>query len=209
MESASILDHFEDWGFLQDLKNRGYRHLSCEEMRKASWATCRAEAEIAEREQRPITQAEWNMGQRKEWLEPEVREAISVMQRKGYTTYYSGFEGSDGLHIVDFVTKNPVPEEIRRTVWKITDTEGVLTWFDGNGLITKEFDPNMCQEFNKGEPIYIHAIRFIETSGNPEKIRQHWNRIAVTLPPLEGEVHLPVTTEWADNFRKTHQLAQK
>ncbi len=57
------------------------------------------------------TEEELGMGIYQESVEPQVREAVLNLRRKGYTTYESGFSGFNGQKI-SFEKNHLVPEEL-------------------------------------------------------------------------------------------------
>jgi hypothetical protein len=105
---------------------------------------------LAENENRPVLISEWKAGMRKEELEWEVREAVQTLWLKGYTTYYSGYEGSDGLQVIRFVSLESPRKEALKRIWQLTDESGILTWSTGTSQLDKD---ELCQTFNSGKPV--------------------------------------------------------
>lgn len=127
MNEGSFLEHYQDWSHLDSLRKEKYSTLSCDRIRAASWERSNREEMAAELTRQPVTLGEWKAGIRKEKLEWEVRDAVTSLWEKGYTTYYSGYEGSDGLQVIHFVSQEPPPDEVLKKVWGLTDETGVLT----------------------------------------------------------------------------------
>lgn len=204
MGKENILAHFQDWKYLAGLKEKHFRHLSCHEIRMASWERSKQEFEEAERTNQPVSLVEWIMGMRKECLEWEVRDTVLGLQENGYTTYYSGYQGNDGKHVLRFVSIEPPPESLLKKIWQITDETGILTWESGGGQIS---DCSLRQKFNPGGKLYTWGIFFIYSGGNPNEIKRHWDKIAQTMPDL-GWQQLTDHTPYAEEFRRNHTLEE-
>lgn len=151
----------------------------------------------------PISLGEYKAGRRKEEFEWEVRDAILTLWEKGYTTYYSGYEGGDGIHVLLFVSLEPVPDDTLKSIWAITDETGTLTWTSSCGPPLEHDE--LCHEYNNGSPVYIWSVSFVETNGNPDRIRSHWNLIAGRMPSLDWE-QLTTHNKHTQKFRATHYL---
>ncbi len=188
-------------GVEEDLLRKG--HGSCRDIRRESWNRCAQELAEAEREERPITHLEWVMGERKEVYESEVREAVISLNNKGYTTYYSGYEGNDGIQVLCLVLEKPLPDNICQNIWELSSRSGVLTWENGFSRLDKS--DSLYEEFGNGGDLWIGAIEFIETSGDPNRIKNHWDSIADLLPALKTK-SLPNHSDFADDFRRSHKL---
>lgn len=200
--NESISGYFEDWEHLDRLKKSYYSHLSGHQIRRESWERSKRENAVVEREGRPVSMGEWKSGRRKETLEWEARGAILSLWKKGYTTYYSGYEGSDGLQVIHLVSPKPPPKEILKRVWRLTDVTGILTWSTGAVKLEKD---ELCKLFNQGRPVWIWGLCFIYAGGNPHKIKEHWDKVAAVLPDL-GWKQLVCDDESTRRFRKEHIL---
>ncbi len=203
MSGEGILDHFEDRDYLNREIGSKSRHGKCRELRYSSWEKSKREVALAEQERRPISIEEWKAGIRKEELEWEVRDAVRSLWAKGYTTYYSGYEGNDGFQTISFVSLEAPDKEVLKRIWKLTDETGILTYSMGSSLLDKS--DRLSQDFNKGEPIYIWGINFIYSGQDPEEIKRHWDRIAAVMPNLGWEL-LVKENEYVKNFRASHVL---
>lgn len=202
--NVSFRDHFQDWDLLENLVNTNAATLCCHKIRKESWAISREEVALAEAENKPVSLGEWKAGLRKENFEWEVRGAILALWKKGFTTYISGYgEASNGLHELDFISTNPPPENLLKSIWGLTDETGVLTWTYGPSP-----DPHGFPEYNDGKPVWIWAIHFLETNGDAQKIKNHWDKIAESIPSLGWE-QLKNNSNYAEDFRRHHMLLQE
>src|SRR3989339_1785207 len=84
---------------------------SCAKLRKSIVEQMRKDIE-RRKEQNPIaTEEELNMGAYQESIEPQVREAVLRLRRKGYTTYESGFHGFNS-QIISFEKNHLIPNEL-------------------------------------------------------------------------------------------------
>ena len=103
----------------------------------------------------------------REWLEPQVRDAIAEMYRKGYATQSSGFYGDhneiqaiDGYFSVDDDTKKKI-EALGAEV-----LDGVALGLPMNEL--------------------IRQIRFSPKSADIKEMKEKWDAIAAVLPQQKG-----------------------
>ncbi|OGM10980.1 hypothetical protein A2Z22_03880 [Candidatus Woesebacteria bacterium RBG_16_34_12] len=200
-------DHFSNWDYLDELIDKTSRHLCSHEIRMEAWRTCKLQRCEAEAVDVPVSQVEWDMGMRKENLEPQVREAVLRLQEKGYTTTCSGFEGSDGRQTIDFFSVNPPSKEILRQVWALTDETGILTHTYGPGPEDFIGKGSFTNRFGLEKEGYMWNINFWETSGDMKRLKSHWDLIADRLP-ASGEQRLIRNDKSAQEFRRTHRLQQ-
>lgn len=118
---------------------------------------------VQERKKDPTTPSleELNLGAYKEVLEPQVREAVFLLRKKGYPTFESGFldfEGNQSIGLEAPMFKDvTLPKEL---------THELLN----KGIVVKILS----------EAIELHLDRFISL----DEIRQAWMDIAEALPDL-------------------------
>lgn len=131
--------------------------------------------ELDERkEKNPIaTEEELNMGGYQESVEPQVREAVLSLRRKGYTTFESGFHGFNSQKI-SFEKDHLVPEELIDKL-KI---EGVNIEIKPNSISFS------CNQYLK-----------------LDEIKKIWDQIEQSLPDLEKPAE-PCNLEQAKSFRE-------
>jgi YfiH family protein len=105
----------------------------------------------------------------KEWIEPQCRDAVVLLNKKGYGTKSSGFYGEhndfqavDGDFAIDEETAKKL-NEIGAQVLRGTEL-GVPE----NRLVTQ--------------------IRFYPEDADPERMKEKWDKIASILPQKEGSV---------------------
>lgn len=103
------------------------------------------------------TEEELSAGTYKEAIEPQCREAIFTMRRKGYDTYSSGF-GSSNSQVVD----------------------GSHFRFDEDTVRLLTYNNYVVYEVASGVP----SILFRPENPNLDEIRELWNKLASLLPDL-------------------------
>jgi hypothetical protein len=131
------------------------------------------------KEQNPkATEEELSAGVYKEHLEPQVRDAIFALRRKGYTTYESGFSARYDRQMVSFEKNHlenfQLPEDL---VQKLA------------GLGVKaEVNPNR---------VSLTFEKFTEL----DEIKKIWDEISEALPDLGGPAE-PSQLQGAKSFRE-------
>lgn len=139
----------------------------------------RGDSEVKERKDKnpKATDEELSAGVYREGLEPQVRDAVFVLRRKGYTTYESGFGGGD-RQIISFEKKQlenfKLPEDL---VQRLADLG-----------VKAEIQPNR---------VSLYFEKFFELS----EIKKIWDEIVETLPDL-GSLAEPSQLQGAKDFRK-------
>lgn len=206
MMPEKFVDHYQDWDLVHLLINKTSIHGCCEHIRRQAWKDCELQAKAAEKAQAPLCQIEWDMAMRKEWLEPQIRDAVLMILGKGYTTYYSGFHGGDGWQTLSLVALRPPPEEVLQQLWGLTNETDILTFTYGPSLDSSRCEGSLSADYAGGQPVYLWNINFWETSGNMDRLKQHWDLIAARLPS-SGEQTMVLDTQYAKEFRSTHVLA--
>lgn len=136
---------------------------------------------IVRKEKNPIaTEEELNIGAYQESIEPQVREAVLSLRRKGYTTYESGFHGFNGQKI-SFEKDYLVPEELTDKI----EIEGVNI----------EIKPNS---------ISFSCNQYLELG----EIKKIWDQIEQNLPELEEPAE-PCNLTQAKSFREKQKQLRK
>jgi hypothetical protein len=134
------------------------------------------------------TEEELYMGAFREWLEPQVRDAISLMYKKGYATQSSGFHGEkpelqivDGNFTLDQATKSAL-EQMGVEVLRGPDI-GV----PNNKLIT-------LLQFSANEP-------------SLSALKNRWDAIAAALPYKSCPLGIRPICDRAEEFREKYAPA--
>jgi hypothetical protein len=146
-------------------------------LRKRTVEQGEREAEERKEKNPKATDEELSAGVYKEHLEPQVRDAVFSLRRKGYTTYESGFGGYDGQTIA----------------------------FEKNYLENFQFPEKLAQKLaGLGVKLEIQPDRIwltFEKFADLDEIKKIWDEIAETLPDLGGPAE-PSQLEGAKSFRK-------
>ena len=128
------------------------------------------------------------MGAFKEWLEPQVRDAIVTMFRKGYATQSSGFHANkpdlqmiDGLFTVDEKAKSSLAQ------MGIEVLRGVDVGLPKNKLIT--------------------IIRFRAEDASLSTLKARWDAIAAALPQKTFPPGVRAVCDRAEEFREQYAPA--
>lgn len=120
---------------------------------------------------------EEQMGIYKEELEPQVRDAVISLRRKGYNTFESGFYGST-MQKISF-------EE--RPLAQLNLTPEILNLAQSKGL-----------EINVSpDSIELHYNKFLDLAD----LKEVWDKIAESLPSL-GHPAMPASTKATELFQK-------
>jgi len=108
-----------------------------------------------------VTEDELRLGAFMEELEPQVRDALVVLNKKGYQTHSSGFYGESGeLQAIDIEGKDLIDQE---TIQKLNDMNvrvGINEW-SPDGSLKLEFKPE---------------------NQDIQEIKEKWDKIAEVLP---------------------------
>lgn len=140
---------------------------------------------------RAPTKEEYELGAYIDVLESQVKNAVLVLQKKGYRTFQSGFrEQTMRDQFIDFYTKNIVVPETAQKYLKERGVEVQIESFDDRTTLTLH-------------PVREGAIRLAEW-------KEMWDTLALALPVAGGETvsGARVTGEHA-NFRKKHDVLRK
>ncbi len=131
------------------------------------------------------TEEELHMGAFKEWIEPQVRDAIITMYRKGYATQSSGFHGTkpelqmiDGYFRIDEATKarlNQMGVDVLRGV-----------------------DIGIPQ--NKG----VRMLGFRAKDPSIKQIKAQWDAVAAVLPRKSFPPGISPICDRAEEFREQY-----
>jgi hypothetical protein len=126
------------------------------------------------------TQEELDMGAFKETIEYQVVDAVMQLRRKGYNTYYSGFEPPFcDKQVILWENKIPENATIAKIITNELKDEDVSAKIDENGIELL---------FNK----------YIE----PDQIKKIWDKVAESLPDLEMPAQPVSKTGQAEAFRR-------
>jgi hypothetical protein len=157
-------------------------HRRFVELRRSVHRTMKAEEAKRLKDNPSPTEEELYMGAFKEWLEPQVRAAISAMYRKGYATQSSGFHGGnpemqtiDGHFIIDKLTK----EVLRRM--------GV--------------DVLRGQDIGVPKNTLITILRFRATNPSVDSLKVKWDAVAAVLPQRSLPDGIRPICDRAEEFR--------
>ncbi len=142
----------------------------------------KVEEEMRLRENPKPTEEEIYMGVFRESLEPQVRDAVSEMFRKGYATQSSGFHGTecemqmiDGFFTIDKKTKSELQKmgvEVLRGA-----------------------------DFGLPKNKLIRILRFRATNPSLDAIKDKWDAIAAALPEQSHPPEFRPISDRAEEFR--------
>lgn len=125
------------------------------------------------------------LGAFREMIEPQVRDAVSECQRKGYPTESSGFGGEfDQIQSLDGYFK--IDEETKKKIEAL----------DAKVLTRKELGL-------PGESEQYTCIQFQPSHPDINEIKEKWDAIAALLPPKAGP-RQPSISGGAEDFRKQY-----
>jgi hypothetical protein len=155
------------------------------ELRRLVHLSMKAQEEIRLKENPQPTEEELYMAAFKEWLEPQVRDAISEMYKKGYPTQSSGFHAEepdlqivDGYFTIDQTTKR-VLEQMGVEVFR-----GADIGLPRNKLIT--------------------MLRFRAKGPSLNTIKHQWDVIAMALPQKSLPTGVRPICDRAEEFREQY-----
>ena len=154
-------------------------------LRQLVHRSMKAEEETRLKENANPTEEELYMGAFKEWLEPQVRDAIREMYRKGYATQSSGFHGEqpdfqaiDGHFTIDEATRAALRH------MGVEVLRGPEIGVPKNQLIT--------------------MLRFRAKNPSLENIKQIWDAVAAALPPKSLPDGIHPICDRAEEFRQQY-----
>jgi hypothetical protein len=131
------------------------------------------------------TEEEFYMGAFKEWIEPQVRDAVLEMNRKGYATQSSGFDGRtfeqqqiDGHFAIDEKTKELLEQ------MGVQVLRGADIGLPKNKLIT--------------------ILRFRATEPSMSQMKERWDAVAAALPPKSFPPGIRPMSDGAEVFREEY-----
>lgn len=130
-----------------------------------------------ERNNPKATPDEYKMGAYVEIIEPQVRDAVLLLRKKGYNTYESGFYG-DNLQLIS------------------TEEDSFLSYSPSLNL--KKYLKEKNIEI-KVEPNSV--LLYFGDKVNLETIKDVWDRVADDIPDLGHEAE-PCTLQLANDFRE-------
>ena len=152
------------------------------QLRKSVHESMKAEEETRLRENPRPTEQELYMGAFREWLEPQVRDAMFEMFRKGYATQSSGFHGTKCQH---------------QTV------DGYFTIDDQTKSVLKAMGVEVLGGADFGAPLNTHIciLRFTGAEPSVEALKKQWDTIAAALPENKLPEGIRPITDRAEEFR--------
>ncbi len=128
------------------------------------------------------TEEELYMGAFTEWLEPQVRDAIPAIYRKGYATLSSGFHAEEpDIQIIDGFFE--IGDEAKAVIQRL-----------GVEVLR---GPDIGLPDNK----YITMLRFRAPRALLAAMKQTWDSVAVALPPKTLPAGIRAICDRAEEFR--------
>jgi hypothetical protein len=155
------------------------------QLRQLVHQSMKAEEEARLKENPRPTEGELHMAAFKEWLEPQVRDAISEMYRKGYPTQSSGFHGEEpDLQVIDghFTIDEATKEVLRRM--GVEALRGPDIGVPKNQLIT--------------------MLRFRAEIPSLNNIKNKWDAVAAALPQKLLPYGIYPICDRAEEFRRQY-----
>jgi hypothetical protein len=144
-----------------------------------------AEAAVRLRENAVPTEDELYMAAFKEWLEPQVRDTVVQMYKKGYATQSSGFDAQDqALQLIDGLFN--IDNETKHTL----EAMGV------------EVKRGMDFGLPKNKLITIFSFR--AKAPVIEEIKDRWDAIASALPKKQLPPDVRAICDRAEEFREQY-----
>ena len=131
------------------------------------------------------TEQELYMGAFKEWLEPQVRDAIEQMFRKGYATQSSGFHGEKcDLQIVD----------------------GNFQIDGKTKAVLKQMGVDVLRGADIGIPKnrFVTMLRFRAEQPSLRKMKDQWDAVAAVLPAKSLPPGIRPICDRAEEFRNQY-----
>jgi len=177
VEEMNELKHFHGWSDQETTFKRHYARMRFEIYQ-------RMRDDVNKREAMDVMPSaeELSMGTYNELLEPQVKEAVLMLRKKGYNTYLSGFGAyAYTLQRMMFVE---VPE---------------LESFEFN-----EEDRKYFEKLDVGIRVKIGEIEFNPPVLSLDQLKDVWNRIAIALPDLNkqaGDTQLKEAQEFRERFK--------
>lgn len=148
-------------------------------LRRDAYRASDADASVRSRENPRATDEELGLGAYIETLEPQVRDAVLALRRKGYPTYESGFSGLDSQNVR---FEQAVPE------LQFFEAQKDLADLFSDRKITLGIEPKRVW-FSFSEPLSLEEMKFL------------WDRLAAALPDLKRQAP-PMSLPVAEGFRK-------
>ena len=154
-------------------------------LRREVHRSMKEEERVRLKENPTPTEEELYMGAFKEWIEPQVRDAIIEMHTKGYATQSSGFHAGE-------------PE--------MQTVDGYFTIDDMTKHVLKQMDVEVLRGADIGLPKakLIRIIRFRAKNPSLGEIRDRWNAIAAALPKKTFPDGILPICDRAEEFREQY-----
>jgi hypothetical protein len=152
------------------------------QLRQQVHQSMKVEEEVRLNENPIPTEEELYMGAFKEWLEPQVRSAISEMYRKGYATQSSGFHGTEcDIQMIDGYFKIDPETKVTLQQIGVEVLRGADIGLPKNKLIT--------------------ILRFRVKEPSITKMKEKWDAVATLLPEKKLPRWLRPISDRAEEFR--------
>ena len=165
-------------------KNNHQERLSEQfaQLRERTHQSMKIEEEMRLRENPKPSEEELYMAAFKEWLEPQARDAIYEMYKKGYATLSSGFHGED--HDVQTI-------------------DGYFTIDDATKAVLQQRGVEVLRGADIGLPKneLITMLRFRATDPSLDAIKDQWDAIATALPNKSLPAGVRPISDGAEQFR--------
>ena len=151
-----------------------------ESLTKLKWqvhAEQRADVLNRIRTHQKLTEEEERLGVRMEDLEPQVRDAVLVFNKKGYSTYSSGFWGRNSEYQTiegDYKLDQDTQKKLEEMGIEVTVKP---SWKYNIDLRSGESDSNMPEDAR-----FTTNIRFKPKRANLEEMKSTWDQIANLIP---------------------------
>ena len=151
-------------------------------LRKSVHESMKAEEAKRLKENPKPTEQELYMGAFREWLEPQVRDAIFEMFRKGYATQSSGFHGTKCQHQM---------------------VDGNFTIDDQTKSVLKTMGVEVLGGADFGMPLntHIRILRFTGAEPSVEALKKQWDAVAAALPKKKLPEGIRPIADQAEQFR--------
>ena len=165
---------------LSDEQITAYVHFS--KLRKNTIENMRLEISERENTNPQATEVEMDLGTHLEYIEPQVRDLVVNLHKKGYTTTQSGFYGANNLQVISF--------EDPKVALDMKFPKELLTELDRRGVEFVQEDDYIG--FKTLSPLSLEELHSI------------WSEIEQHIPDL-GKKAPPSNHEYAKTFRENQE----
>jgi hypothetical protein len=142
----------------------------------------KAEFEARLKDNPKPTEQELYMGAFTEWLEPQVRDAMGLMYRKGYATTSSGFHGED---------------------YDLQTVDGNFAIDEQTKLVLRALGVEVLRGADIGVPKnkFVTVLRFRASDPSLSTIKRKWDALAAVLPKKSFPQGIRPICDRAEEFR--------